>query len=190
MPIAEVWVRTLVEACLRKLISNTSTFLIVSKQAADGLHVEPGSATAATPDVIAHQLHADLAPRLEGYGLCLDRVEVQEVQLPPQIQQAVDDVWVASTLPKKSGYEATAEATALEKRLNVLVNLLGRDAAGVSEIVGKFPPGALVGNPLSVLPAILEQIAGVANATQPRGTLPAPIPTQPPQPHPPRSGAG
>jgi regulator of protease activity HflC (stomatin/prohibitin superfamily) len=194
LAISEVWVQTLAESCLRKLISNTSTFLIVSKRAATHLHVGSGHESAdghpavgtdpqaATPDVIAEQLMAELTPRLSDYGLRMDRVEIQEVQLPADIQKAVDDVWIASTLPTKSVHESRA----LETRLEVLCRMLGKETAGVHEIVGKLPAGAFMSNPLGWLPSVFEQLAGVAKTPTPSaGALP-PGPTPPPLPVPPR----
>lgn len=188
--IAEVWVETLAESCLRKLISDTSTFLIISKRAASHLHVESSHAPRvgdpsdtedlkpATPDVIAEQLKQELQPRLESYGLKVDRVEIQEVQLPPAIQQAVDEVWIASTLPTKSAHEARA----LEHRLEVLCRMLGKEAVGVSEIMGKLPPGAFMGNPLSWLPGVLEQIAEASKGSSPPMLPPAASPVALPTP--------
>jgi regulator of protease activity HflC (stomatin/prohibitin superfamily) len=192
LSISEVWVQTLVESCLRKLISDTSTFLIVSKRAATHLHVGSGHESgaghpsagddprAATPDVIGHRLMVDLAPRLKDYGLKIDRVEIQEVQLPADIQRAVDDVWIASTLPTKSAHESQA----LETRLEVLCRMLGKETVGVSEIVGRLPAGAFMSNPLAWLPAIFEQLAGVAKAptggSLPPTSTPAPLPPVPP----------
>ena len=192
--IAEVWVQTLTEACLRKLISDTSTFLIISKRAASRLHVESGHAPRvgdpsdsddlkpATPDVLAEQLKAELLLRLKSYGLEMERVEIQEVQLPPAIQQAVNEVWIASTQPTKSAYEART----VENRLEVLCRLLGKEAVGVSEIVGRLPPGAFMSNPLAWLPAVMEQIAGAAKTPTPLGGMlpPAPSPPSPPAPSP------
>lgn len=189
--IAEVWVETLAETCLRKLISDTSTFLIVSKRASSHLHVEtdhtprPGvrpdvaDLTPATPDVIADQLKDQLGPRLKAYGLMIDRVEIQEVQLPPAIQKAVDEVWVASTLPTKSGHEAQAQ----RNRLQVLCDLLGPQAAAMSEIVGKLPEGAYMGNPLAALQSLFAQLGGMgAPAVPPGGATMLPAPVPPPVP--------
>ena len=66
---AEVWIQTLAESCIRQLISETSTFLIVSKRASSGLPFEMvhgnslsgelvdsslSNIAPATPDVIAN----------------------------------------------------------------------------------------------------------------------------------------
>jgi regulator of protease activity HflC (stomatin/prohibitin superfamily) len=173
---AELWLRTDVEASLRRLISDTSTFLIVSKRAASHLHAgaddpsSPADLHPATPDVLARHLEEDLCDKVNTYGLELERVEVQEVQLPPAIQQAVDEVWVASTQPTKSRHEAEA----LRHRLEVLCNLMGKEAVGVSEIVSKLPPGTYMNNPLSIVADLIDRLAKTppSPAPTPSGMLP------------------
>ncbi|MDB5306723.1 MAG: hypothetical protein JWO38_925 [Gemmataceae bacterium] len=183
--IAEIWVQTLAETCLRTLISGTSTFLIVSKRAASCLHVEDDAGgrpktddpTPATPDVIAGKLKAELEPRLTDYGMGVDRVEIQEVQLPPKIQEAVDAVWIASTHPAKSKFEAEAQ----RNRLQVLCDLLGREAVGVSEIMKALPDGALVGNPLASIQSLFLSLGGLSTGSS--GSIP-PTGGSPPAPAP------
>jgi hypothetical protein len=98
--------------------------------------------------------------------LKIDRVEIQEVQLPKEIQKAVDEVWIASTLPTKSQHEAAAQ----RHRLQVLVDLLGRDNAALREIVERLPEGALLGtNPIA---PIIAQLGALR---------PAPVPALPPR---------
>ena len=173
---------TLAESCLRKLIAETSTFLIISKRAASHLHLGAGGDSAtdltpATPDVIAELLKKELQPRVEGYGLSIDRVEIQEVQLPPAIQTAVDEVWIASTLPTKSGHEAQA----LQNRLKVLVESLGQGNAAMVEMLDKMPKGMHLGGP-QMLPTFLAQLGvpflpTVPVAPAPAGVIPPASPS-------------
>jgi regulator of protease activity HflC (stomatin/prohibitin superfamily) len=181
--IAEIWVLSMAESCLRGLISGTSAFLIVSKHAASCLRVEGDNPTnslgsddytPATPDVLAHKILAELQPQVNQYGLRINRIEIQEVQLPASIQQAVDDVWVASTQPAKTGYEAEA----LRKRLIVLCDLLGKEAVAAQEIVKSLPTGSLLGNPLATLQMMLDTLRTSGSA------LPGPSPTGIPGPTP------
>src|SRR5262249_10601074 len=142
--IAEQWVRTLAESCLRTLISDTSAAQIVSQRAASYLHVEevpseqrhPGSLPStepahllpATPRVIARRVQDMLNDKVAPYGLEIDRVEVQEVQLPPGIQEAVEAAWTAHTLPAKAGKEAQARKI----QLQAVGDGLGKGGAAVT----------------------------------------------------------
>jgi regulator of protease activity HflC (stomatin/prohibitin superfamily) len=180
---AEVWIQTLAESCIRQLISETSTFLIVSKRASAGLpfdmvngnalpeeqgDISQGGIGPATPDVIASSLKARLLPRVSDYGLSINRVEVQEVQLPPSIQNAVDNVWIASTQPKKSSYEAEA----LQNQLKALCDMLGPQATAMMKIVEKMPSGAYYGNPLGQIQSMLSHIKTSESGPSLGGALP------------------
>ncbi len=161
LSVAEIWVKTLTESCLRKLISETSTFLIVSKQASQGLPAEmfQGSSeptAIATPDRIAKELQTELAKRITSYGINIDRIEIQDVQLPPRIQTAVDEVWISATQPKRSENEASA----LRNHLQVLADVLGKDAAGLMQIVDKMPSNSYLGNPVGLIQKVMSQLDG------------------------------
>jgi regulator of protease activity HflC (stomatin/prohibitin superfamily) len=187
---AEVWVRTLAESCLRALVSETSTAQIVSQRAAGYLHIEKnhpepprtvGTASPdegshlipATPDVIAARIHDMLRAKVRDYGLEVERVEVQEVQLPAGIQEAVDAVWVASTLPAKSEQEARARQIQLE----AVAQVVGVEAAAVNEIVKNLPANGFFANPVELLQQIF---ARVQPQSQPPAPPPASLPTSPP----------
>jgi len=99
---AEQWVKALAESCIRKIVSQSSTAFVVSKNASSYLHVDrrheqlpppQGKREAqgpiqesATPDVLADEIHDMLEPKVREYGLEIDRVEVQEVRLPGDLQ--------------------------------------------------------------------------------------------------------
>jgi len=175
LAVAEIWVKTLTESCLRKLISETSTFLIVSKQASQGLPAEmirSGSepTVIATPDLIAGKLREELSERITSYGLNIDRIELQEVQLPPRIQTAVDEVWISATQPRRSENEAAA----LRNHLKVLADVLGKDAAGLMQIVDKLPSNSYVGNPVALIQSVMSQMDGPKS--KPQAKLPTSVP--------------
>jgi regulator of protease activity HflC (stomatin/prohibitin superfamily) len=189
---AELWLRTLAESCLRKLVSETNTLHIVSKQVSSGLmdghglNPDGDSEGKATPDAISELLKSDLAPKANGYGLLIDRIEVQEVQLPASIQQAITDVMVAATQPKKTAHEAEA----LKMHLKVLVETIGQPAAGMIQVVERIPSSNFLGNPLAMIESLFaqlgetqtrtksSQIATTEGASVPETVLPT-VPTPP-----------
>jgi regulator of protease activity HflC (stomatin/prohibitin superfamily) len=107
-----------------------------------------------TPDAIAKWVKVTLDEKVVSYGLEVERVEVQQVQLPPGIQEAVDEVWVASTLPAKAGKEAEARKI----HLQAVVDVLGREAAAANEIVKNLQAGTYLGNPVDMLRAVFDQL--------------------------------
>jgi regulator of protease activity HflC (stomatin/prohibitin superfamily) len=187
---AERWILTLAESCLRKLISQTGTAFIISKTAANYLHAgaalpqvgaptsSPPSAAAsnlgpATPDVLAQELWTILNPKAKDYSLEVDRVEIQEVRLPPDIQQAVDEVWIASTKPARSEYEARAQQIALKASADVL----GVDAVALVETMKSCQGMNFIGG----MPQFLEFLFGRLNPSGAKMLSSAPQTGGPPQ---------
>lgn len=165
LAIAEVWVRTVAEVCLRKLITGSSLFLMLS---------ESEGTNSATAEVVPEQLKAEIRSRLNGYGLEIDRVEIQEVQLPSAIQKAVHEVWVAASAKTKSKHDA--EAT--RHRLQVLVDLLGQDNAALREVVDRLPAGAFLGNnPFAPILAQLGALGAAPVAAAVGALVPKAVPT-------------
>lgn len=180
---AEVWITTLTESCLRQLISETSAALIVSKRAVMSLPNSTGGATnAATPDVIAHEVLKRLQPKVRDYGLEIDRIEAQEVQLPPHIQEAVDNVWIASTMPVKSEHEARA----LQIQLQHLAAVIGNDAVAVNEIMKNFRGASVYGSATDMLQTVFAKVAPSLLPGPAKASLPA-LPTTAPSPPSPKA---
>ncbi len=168
---AEKWMVTLVESCLRKLVSKTSVALIVSSHATKYLHVgsqhdDQGSGQVgpllssqsseedATPDALATELRAIMTPEAEKYGLEIDRIEVQEVRLPQEIQEAIDRVWKASLLPAQASQEALARYKQIKAELEAVKDVIGVDAASIDHILKNVQGMTFYGG----LPQPIEQL--------------------------------
>lgn len=153
---AEAWILALTESCLRQFVSETSAALIVSKRAVLPLPSSPGGvAGAVTPDVIADKVLERLRPKARRYGLEIDHLEVQQVELPAHIQKAVDNVWIASTTPIKSEHEARA----LRIRLEELAAVVGNDAVAANEIMKNFRGAYAYGSVPQMLQAVFAKLA-------------------------------
>jgi regulator of protease activity HflC (stomatin/prohibitin superfamily) len=157
---AEKWMLTLAESSIRKLVSQSTTALIVSKTATSYLHVEgqhqpllpgvPEGRDVASPDVLALEIHAMLAPKADEYGLGIDRVEIQEVRLPKDIQEAVDNVFKATLQPAQSEQEAKAQAIKLRSAASVL----GVEAVALQEVMKSFKGSQFIGG----MPRFIEAL--------------------------------
>ena len=121
--------------------------------------------------MIAQEVHERLQPKAQRYGLEIDHVEVQQVELPENIQKAVDNVWIASTTPVKTEHEARA----LRIRLEQLAAVIGKDAVAVSEVMKNFRGASAYGNVPGMLQAMFAKLAP---STSP-GSTPAPPPPLP-----------
>jgi len=63
---------------------------------------------------------SDVREKAKGYGIEVERVEVQHVHLPPEIQQAINETRTAFLAPIRSEREAEAVRIKLQKFASVL----------------------------------------------------------------------
>jgi regulator of protease activity HflC (stomatin/prohibitin superfamily) len=156
---AEAWLKTMTESTLRTLVSQMSIALLVSSRATSYLHVESKHddtrsplaqpAEGGSPEFIAERLREELAAKLANYGVNVQRVEVQEMSLSPEIQESIDRVWRASLLPAQSEQEARARQIELQATASVL----GVDAVALREVMKSMQGASFLG-----VPAFLETL--------------------------------
>jgi regulator of protease activity HflC (stomatin/prohibitin superfamily) len=196
---AEAWISTLAESCVRKLVSQTTTALLVSKHATSYLHVSdrhsqapagqpmappglpglrPSQAThdgapqgVGTPDVLAGQIHRMLGPKVADYGLEIDRVEIQEVRLPEDIQEAVDRVFKATLLPAQTEQEARARQIDLQAAASVL----GVETVALTEVMKNFKGSQFIGGLPRFIEALFTKAAESHREEPPVGKLEPPV---------------
>jgi hypothetical protein len=182
--VAEKWIQTLAESCLRKIVSHTSTAFIVSRQAVGYLHVEPtpqNSASdheATTPGVLAKNIGEMLNEQIEEYGLHAERVEIQEVQLSKDIQESIDRVWKATLLPAQSKQEAEARYIQVSRELEAVKSVIGEDATRLNELLKNFRGSTFFGGMPKPLVALLSPLVSKSAKTALAGTdaVPTAIP--------------
>jgi regulator of protease activity HflC (stomatin/prohibitin superfamily) len=170
---AERWMLTLVESSLRTLVSRTSVGWIISKNASNYLHAgtqhveqrmeaapaqEPlqDEGNHGMPEVMAKSLQEMLGSQTEKYGIEIDRIEIQEVRMPQEIQEAIDRVWKASLLPAQSSQEAIAKAHQIEAELGTVAKILGQEAAGAAHVAKNLQGMNFYGG----VGPLLEQLMG------------------------------
>jgi regulator of protease activity HflC (stomatin/prohibitin superfamily)/predicted RNA-binding Zn-ribbon protein involved in translation (DUF1610 family) len=175
---AERWVLTLAESCIRKLVSQSTTAMVVSKNAAKYIHIDhsgadgsdgnahgphsslslsrhqsvPDGPNVANPENLAHAILHMLDPKVAEYGLKIDRVEIQEVRLPPELQQALDRLFRSHLLPAQSEQEVKARQIELQG----IANVLGVQAVALKEVMKEFK-GTYVGGFPKFLEALFEK---------------------------------
>lgn len=153
---AEEWLKLLTESTLRTLVSRTSVALLVSANASHYLHVDSGrdeaaasSLNVASADVVAGELAKLLEPKATEYGLAIQRVEIQDIGLASEIQEAVNRVWKASLLPAQTEQEMRARQIELQRAAEVL----GVDAVVMNEVLKNFQGASFLN-----FPAFLENL--------------------------------
>lgn len=162
---AEEWLKLLTESTLRTLVSRTSVALLVSANASHYLHVDPGrndlpNATGvASADVLAGDLAKGLEPKALEYGLTIQRLEIQDIGLANEIQEAVNRVWKASLLPAQTEQEMKARQIELQRAAEVL----GIDAVVMNEVLKNFQGASFLNFP-QFLETFMSSLGGKLGA--------------------------
>jgi len=168
---AEVWLKTITESTLRTIVSQLSVAFLVSSRATSYLHIEhthdktlppSQSVDVLAPESMADELHQTLARKMSDYGVTIQRIEIQEISLSPEIQEAIDKVWKASLLPAQTEQEARAR----QIELQAVANVLGVEATALNEIMKNFQGSNFWG-----MPQFLESLFAKVN-TAPNKSLP------------------
>jgi len=169
---AERWMRTIIESCLRKLVSRQSVAFIISREASAYLQVDrhPDQSTAlaqidapaATPDRLAASVQVDLARDAATYGIEIERVEVQEVRLPSDIQREIDKVWKSALAPAQSKPEAEAIAMRIRAQLEAVAQTVGKDAAAAGHVMGQMGNMQIVGGLPEAFQKLISRLANGA----------------------------
>ena len=140
---AEVWLRTLTESTLRTCVSQASIATLVSSNATSYLQValrhdgNTGSIPLpemGAPEAITEHLCGELSKKVKEYGVEVQRVEVKEVSISRDIQEAIDKVWKAALLPAQTEQEARAKQIELQS----LANVIGIDNVAMNELLKNF----------------------------------------------------
>jgi hypothetical protein len=132
----------------------------------------------ATPDALADQLRSLLAPEAEQYGLEINRIEVQDVQLPGGIQEAIDRVWKATLLPAQTSQEAHARYKQIKAELEAVKDVLGVDNAAIDHILKNVRGMKFYGGLPEPIEQLLASLFRRAQQEPPKhpGVQPPPLP--------------
>ncbi len=104
------------------------------------------------------------------YGIEVERLEVQHVHLPQEIQEAINDTRKAFLSPIRSEREAEAVKIKLEK----LAQVLGKDTVALNELM-KNLQGAQIVTPFNFMASLFngmdKRVDSAVNSTQPKKEL-------------------
>ncbi len=130
---------------------------------------------------LASAIHDTIAQRLEGYGIAVDDVSLQEIRLPEEIVQECIAAAKSYYIPMRAEREAAVRYSNKQAELRAEVELLGKEAVSTREVVGAAPAFTLtdflsqylnrkMGAPAAAVDpmagVIAAQIAAAANAPQ------------------------
>lgn len=147
------WIEVLTESAVRAEINQLSVADVVSAQATQFLQEmgENGkpSQSASMGQFFESAMDGALKTiqgKAQGYGIEVERLEVQHVHLPPEMQEAINETRKAFLSPIRSEREAEALKIKLEK----LAQVLGRDTVGLNELMKNFQ-GAQIMTPFNFM---------------------------------------
>ena len=147
------WICALTESAVRSQINQLSVADVVSAQATQFLQ-DIGENGRPQQSAVMGKL---FEPAMDGaltmirdkarsYGIEVERLEVQHIRLPKEIQDAINDTRKAFLAPISSEREAEAYKIRLEK----LAQVLGKDTVGLNELMKNFQ-GAQFMTPLNFM---------------------------------------
>ena len=149
----EHWIEVLTESAVRSQINQLSVADVVSAQATQFLQ-DAGENGRHQPTEALGQLFEPamdgalktIKEKARGYGIEVERLEVQHVHLPKEIQDAINETRKAFLAPIRSEREAEAAKIKLEK----LAQVLGKDVVGLNELMKNFQ-GAQIMTPFNFM---------------------------------------
>ncbi len=143
----EHWIEVLTESAVRAEINQLSVADVVSAQATqflqdvgDGGRHQQEPAMGKLFEPAMDGALRTIRDKARSYGIEVERLEVQHVHLPPEIQDAINDTRKAFLAPIRSEREAEAARIKLEK----LAQVLGKDTVGLNELMKNFQGGQFV----------------------------------------------
>jgi hypothetical protein len=158
---AETWLKSMTEGTLRRLVAQSSIGQIISSTPASYLHIEHGNnghnghnghngyhhseenrhqlmqgrdVDFEIAENLGEKLKTELNQKIFSYGIQINRTEIQEIRFSTEIQNAINEVWLAALKPAKSEFEATA----IRNRLRGAADVLGVDAMAMERILKAF----------------------------------------------------
>jgi hypothetical protein len=145
---AEIWIRKIVESCTRTLVSGATAVSLVQ-------FTRPhGDPVAAAPDVLSAELRDMVQNQIERYGLYVDRIDIQEAQLPVELQNDIHDLWLKRLEFPRTELEAEQRYVMIKRSLEAVSDVIGADAVAVQKILGSVRTNSFYGG----LPPQLEEL--------------------------------
>jgi regulator of protease activity HflC (stomatin/prohibitin superfamily) len=174
----EHWIEVLTESAVRSQVNQLSVADVVSAQATQFLQDVGENGRPQQPAAIGKLFEPAMEGALKtireksrGYGIEVERLEVQHVHLPPEMQEAINETRQAFLSPIRSEREAEALKIKLEK----LAQVLGKDTVGLNELM-KNLQGAQFVTPFNFMASLFGGLDKKATAA-----LNPALPDQPPR---------
>jgi regulator of protease activity HflC (stomatin/prohibitin superfamily) len=171
---AEIWIRKIVESCTRKLVASTTAnnALIQMTNSPTG-HVPLADA----PDRLSSNLRDLVQAEVDRYGFYIDRIVIQEVQLPPDIQREIHELYKAKFIPIRTALEAEERYNNVKRSLEAVKDVIGVEATAMREILSTLRGSFMFGGLPPQLDKMLAPFVGAIAGSMAKTQSPIPIAT-------------
>jgi hypothetical protein len=170
---AEVWLEKLAAGTLREQVSKLPSARVISSRAEPFLEVrqsEESDQLSFAREIEATR--ASLDAKTRAYGINVERIEVQELELPAVFPKTIAEMRRAHIEPGLANLESTAYAiranakTDVEmRRLGMLADVIGKPAVATKEILKEVDMGAVANPLISMMPVLQPFTEAVKKAT-------------------------
>jgi regulator of protease activity HflC (stomatin/prohibitin superfamily) len=176
--IADSWLKVTAESTIRAKINSMAVADVVSSQAMQFLRYQDSAAgedKAITSSFEAAILSVQdqIQEKCQTFGIRVNRLEVQRVQLPADIQKAINETRIAFLSPIRSEREAEATKVRLEK----LGPVLGMDTVALNELLKNFQHANFM-TPMSFLQPLFERVENKSSAVAQQSMRPPQLPQE------------
>jgi hypothetical protein len=163
---ADFWIKTMAAGTLRERVNKLPAEKLISPYVQAYLQVHSGNPDGVAVDRpvpdFSDQLKGskeDLEAKLAPYGIQVERLEVQELILPPVYQQKLEAVRIAFLEPT----QATALTRAQQIALEGLASVIGAEKVGLIEVLKHVDLSHIAMNPFSGTIPILQPVIDTLN---------------------------
>ena len=147
LTVAESRLKTLTDSITRAKIAQAAFLEVLTTEKPKYLDVHhtgqtPPSGLAQLSKNLETELASALSTEAGKYGITIDRVEIQGIRFPSEIEKELRDLWLSYLKPARAAQEAEADLIAGNKKLDLLtreIDLLGSAAISTREIVKHLP---------------------------------------------------
>jgi regulator of protease activity HflC (stomatin/prohibitin superfamily) len=174
---AEIWIRKIVESCTRNLVSRTTANRALAQLT--GTRPDPSSPLhPEAPDLLSADLLTMVQGEIERYGFYVDRIAIQDVQLPADLQSEIHRLYQAKFIPARSQLEAEQRYYEIKRSLEASASVIGADATAVKEILENVRTSCFFGGLPPQLEALLAPFVGRIAGSLGQSGHPQPLPLQ------------
>jgi hypothetical protein len=129
------------------------------------------------PDRLSSNLRDLVQAEVDRYGFYIDRIVIQEVQLPPEIQSEIHRLYKAKFIPIRTALEAEERYNNVKRSLDAVKDVIGIEATAMREIMSTLKGNYMFGGLPPQLDKMLAPFVGAIAGSMAKTQSPVPVAT-------------